>query len=287
MTDDECHSKKYQRRIVKMMENMMVAASREMIAMDDDEELKVNEMEHVELDGVMELNYIDPYTQSLFECVTKHVLKRTVWINKESERLSPLLKTVFINDFVPFLKRSHGINSKYAHTDSWTVNKEHLLMTDRQRPLKSKQYNHVEIWHRDDTLNAAEENTEHEEGQEVVSQDVMRKESEPMSLKEFRRLKAKKEVEVTVTDEDVLVTVGFRCYQKYDALKKKQMFKGEFYVLDLPPQIESVKLLGGIWFPQIPLSKWDWCCFSKQKTSNESHPIIADNQSQPFPLPIQ
>merc|ERR1712154_180732 len=74
----------------------------------------------------------------------------------------------------------------------------------------------------------------------------------------------------TKTPRDLVLTLGFRCYKKYDAKRKQEMFKGEFYVEALPPQIESVKLLGGLYFAQLPLAKWDWCAFSSAKMAKGS-----------------
>merc|ERR1711971_688552 len=90
---------------------------------------------------------------------------------------------------------------------------------------------------------------------------------QPLTLKQFRRLTAPRERQ---QPRDLVLTLGFRCYKKYDARRKQDMFKGEFYVESLPAQIESVKLLGGLYFAQLPLAKWDWCCFSSAKTAKGS-----------------
>eukprot|EP01083_Nonionella_stella_P139396 425136_1 len=231
------HNKKHQRRIVKMIENMMNTYDH-VEATDEYDELDLG------------LNYIDPYIQALFESITKNVLKKTIWINKESDALLPELKSVFINAFIPFLKRKpFHIESKYAHVDTWTVQKKHLLMTDRGHALKSAPFDHVEI------LNNEECDTTDDDNDKI----------EPISLKEFKRRQ-----QMQLQPTDLKVTFGFRCYRKYDAVRKEEMFKGEFMVQDLPPQIESVKMLGGLWFPQIPLSKWDWCSFSNKKKAKGS-----------------
>ena len=294
-TNNDYHNKKHQRRIVKMIENMMINANtmnnNNNNNNDNDNDNinnhkgdNENENGMVKIDLDLGLNYIDPYIQSLFETITKNVLKKTIWINKESDTLLPELKTVFINDFIPFLKKNYDIKSKYAHVDEWIVTKKHLLMTKRQNPLKSKPFDHIEILNNDDMENTDDEEIEHEE----INHDINENENDPkqitnsspskkinskiavnakpMSLKQFKQLSAKSQSVPT----DLKITFGFRCYKKYDTTKKQDMFKGEFAIISLPPQIESVKMLGGLWFPQIPLCKWDWCAFSNKKMSKGS-----------------
>merc|ERR1712060_865456 len=111
-------------------------------------------------------------------------------------------------------------------------------MSSRQRPLTSKPFDHVEIVHfePDEDEDAIEEKMEKEKAKTKVSDD------EPLTLKEFRRLSQKQSQSKSENKQprDLVLTFGFRCYKKYDARRKQEMFKGEFYIESVPPQIESV-----------------------------------------------
>merc|ERR1712130_560399 len=218
-----------QRRICKMMENMMMQMDKNKNKNDE------HCMDLIDIGGFT--NYIDPYIQSLFESVTKHLPKRTIWLSKECKLLLPELQSILINDFVPFLKQTFGIKSKYAHVQNWAVSIKHLRMTQRQNPLKSAPFDHLHIF--SSKVNA----------QKKIEENAV------LSLEEFEQMKQPK---------DVLIRFGFRCY------KKKNMFKGEFVCNELPQKIECVKVLGGLYFPQIDFIKWDWCTFSSKLSKGSS-----------------
>ena len=216
-------NKKNERRIIKMIENMMSTQSEN----ESDSNL-------MDLDFGGFTNYIDPYIQSLFESMTRSVPKQTVWINKEMKQLLPELSHVFINDFMPYLEQKYFINVRYAHIQNWNILKKHLAMTQRTNPLKSACFDHVQI---------------------INNDNVQYRENVILSLEQFQQLKQPK---------DIKISFGFKCYKKHN------MFKGEFVCNELPEKIESVKVLGGLWFEQIQFLKWDWCTFTNSKLSKGS-----------------
>eukprot|EP01083_Nonionella_stella_P308567 1089287_1 len=57
----------------------------------------------------------------------------------------------------------------------------------------------------------------------------------------------------------------FRCYQKYDHNAKLMMLKGEFVIKPFSNRVQSIRISGGIWFPQIYVDKWDFCTFTHNK----------------------
>merc|ERR1712157_3758 len=134
--------------------------------------------------GGFNTNYIDPYIQSLFESATKHLPKRTIWLSKECKLLLPELRQILINDFVPFLEKTFGFKSKYAHVQNWAVSIKHLQMTQRQHPLKSAPFDHLHIF----------------SSKVNVQQKI--EENAVLSLEEFEQMKQPK---------DVLIRFGFRC----------------------------------------------------------------------------
>ena len=64
------------------------------------------------------------------------------------------------------------------------------------------------------------------------------------------------------------LTLLFRCYRKMDVNNPNgdsMVLKGEFMVKPFSNRIGTIRVSGGIWFPQIAFQKWDFCTFSARK----------------------
>jgi len=122
--------KKYQRKIVKMMNNM--------INFDENH------------------NVHNKYMQQLFECITKYVhqkekenddddaeqqeIKKTVWINKkEGEKLIPQLYKLLFDEYLSYLLQK-GIRVKYSNSIAMNLSVQHIHDSSFKKSLYSKKY---------------------------------------------------------------------------------------------------------------------------------------------------
>ena len=66
------------------------------------------------------------------------------------------------------------------------------------------------------------------------------------------------------------LSLSFRCYSKMDAQSDQMVLKGEFMMKPFSNRIGTVRVSGGIWFPQIAFDKWDFCSFNAHKLTKGS-----------------
>jgi len=179
----------------------------------------------------LKYNENDLYIQQLFECIVQNVGfgTKTIWVNEdECNKLVPELHEIFFNKFMPFLRKHYKIRMKYGYLMNMKIKRDELLSSSRQYQLYSPAFKFQ--------LDASNLVTSpHGQQQKHV--------------------------------EPEFIELHFRCYKQYDQVKNEDVLMAKFEVKSFPKWISSVKMYGGLWFPQIAFDRWDYCTLSHSKLS--------------------
>ena len=87
----------------------------------------------------------------------------------------------------------------------------------------------------------------------------------------------------TVQNGNDWIELHFRCYKQFDAVKNAHVLMAKFELKKMPNAISSVRLYGGLWFPQIAFDRWDYCTLSHSKMS-QGCPLFSLSKIQEIDL---